>query len=247
MKMKSIIVCFTFLIYCSIKVFSQQLPEVPIKDGHIYYELSGKLNNKKNCILQTDVIFTTLCNQNLTQGGGTVYEKTGKTELINYRLKKSSFTVVNEKENKFIFRGGQLPDKNFRQKKLKCNDTLTDYPLIIQYEKGLNYFDRHIINFLLKGYKSKITDIELNGDVMFIFPSFNEIHLKIRRFVIKFYFQDGSIKLQDLSEYYFELKKKSEINKNETKLFNDLNLLMNHFNKVLIEKMNDEIQYLEMD
>jgi hypothetical protein len=227
--------------------WSQQLPELPMKDGLIYFDLTGKLNNTKKCILESKVINASLCNRNITNGGGTVYAINERTETLNSRLKNTSYLKVGEKRDEFQFFGGVLPDKNFRQKKLKCNDTLDEYKININYQNALNYFDKSIINILLGGYKNKIISIEIQGEIKFIFPTKNEYCIKGRNFVLVFNFLDGEKQTQDLTKYYLSLKEKEKIKDNEAKIFYNLPILMEHFNLILMEKMNDEIRYLEME
>jgi 5-bromo-4-chloroindolyl phosphate hydrolysis protein len=69
-----------------------------------------------------------------------------------------------------------------------------------------------------------------------IFQSFNEYKLLGRMFSLKAYFYDESEQVQDLTDYYLELKKKPKLKKKEVQLFNDLNLLMNNINEVEIRR-----------
>ncbi|MBM3454202.1 MAG: hypothetical protein FJX80_03525 [Bacteroidetes bacterium] len=238
--MKSIIVCFTFLIYCSIKVFSQQLPDVPLKDGYILYEFKGKVNNKKKCLAESKIL------------GVTFNDSENRLEKLNVRLKKTVPKLLDQKKEKFVidFGGGCCAVEKFVDSGVKiqnCRDSAQVFLKYCYLENNINYFDRHLIGFLLGTGKKKVKNVQIEASLKINFTSFNEYTIKIRKFTMEVSFVDGDNQMQDLSKYYLEVKKKSKIKKKEIKLFEDLNLIVNHLDKVILEKMNDEIQYLEMD
>ncbi len=234
--MKPIIVCFAFLISYSIKVFSQQLPEVPLKDGYIFYEVKGQVNNKKKCLAESRIAAITFG------------DRKNRLEKLNDRLQKSVPELLDQKKEnfgiQFWFTEGNYNDE--RRKIENCIDS-AEVTLIYWYNKNINYFDRHLIGVLLGTGKKKVKNVQIEARLKIKFTSFNEYTINIRKFTMQVVFGDGNNQMQDFSKYYLEVKKKSKINKKEIKLFEDLNLIVNHLNKVILEKMNDEIQYLEMD
>lgn len=236
--MKPIIVCFAFLICYSIKVFSQQLPEVPLKDGYIFYEVKGQVNNKKKCLAESRIAAITF------------YRHKNRLEKLNDRLQKSVPELLDQKKENFHI-GINFEDEgkysDERRKIINCIDS-AEVTLGYWYnEKNINYFDRHLIGVLLGTGKKKVSNVIIEARLKINFTSFNEYTINIRKFTMEVNFRDGNNQMQDFSKYYLEVKKKSKINKKEIKLFEDLNLIVNHLNKVILEKMNDEIQYLEMD
>lgn len=234
--MKPIFVCFAFLIYYSIKVFSQQLPDVPLKDGYIFYEVNGQVNNKKKCLAESRIAAITF------------WDRNNRLEKLNDRLQKSVPELLDQKKEnfgiQFCFTEGNYNDE--RRKIENCIDS-AEVTLMYWYNKNINYFDRHLIGVLLGTGKKKVKNVLIEARLKIKFTSFNEYTINIRKFTMQVFFGDGNNQMQDFSKYYLEVKKKSKINKKEIKLFEDLNLIVNHLNKVILEKMNDEIQYLEMD
>ena len=225
--MKNSLLILIIFIGVSSGSWSQQLPEIPMKDGYICYELKGKLNNKKNCIPKTGLFKS---------------NKTGRNpeELV----KNSSYDVLNLKKRDL----GINVQINEYGSKINCADTLEFFTMNHFYNiKSLNYFDYTIVGRLLGSGKKKINSIGVKCEGKKIFTSFNEYKILVRRFTLDVYFNDESQQFKDLTDYYNELKKKSKLKKKEVKLFTDLNLLMNNFNEVLMNYMNDEIRYLEME
>ena len=231
--MKNSLLILIIFIGVSIGSWSQQLPEIPMKDGYICYELKGKLNNKKNCIPKSGVF------EQLDYGR--------TKQQFNKLIKNSSNSVLKLKKGEF---GIEVMDlRDIERNKFDCSDTINKI-FRIQYfyaSKNLNYFDFSIIGILLGSGKKKIQEILITCEFKMIFQSFNEYKLLGRMFSLKAYFYDESEQVQDLTDYYLELKKKPKLKKKEVQLFNDLNLLMNNINEVLMKKMNDEIRYLEME
>ena len=232
--MKNSILILIIFIGVSSGSWSQQLPEIPMKDGYICYELKGKLNNKKNCIPKSGVF------EQLSYGR--------TNQEFETLIKNSSNSVLKLKKDEFGISVWGDPN-HIRRDEFDCSDTINNI-FGIQYFyalKNLNYFDFTIIGILLGSGKKKIRNILITCEFKMIFPSFNEYKLLGRMFSLKVSFNDGEEQVQDLTDYYLELKKKPKLKKKEVELFNDLNLLMNNINEVLMKKMNDEIRYLEME
>jgi hypothetical protein len=232
--MKNSLFILLILIFSSRSYWSQQLPEIPMKDGYICYETKGKLNNKKNCIPKSGVF------EQLSYGR--------TKQEFETLIQNSSNSVLKLKKDEFYISVWGNPH-HIRRDEFDCSDTINNF-FAIQYSyglKNLNYFDFSIIGRILGTGKKKIGDITISCEFKMIFDSFNEYKLLGRMFSLKVGFYDGSVLVQDLTDYYLELKKKPKLKKKEVELFNDLNLLMNNINEVLMKKMNDEIRYLEME
>ena len=161
--MKPIIVCFAFLISYSIKVFSQQLSKVPLKDGYIFYEVKGQVNNKKKCLAESRIAAITFG------------DRKNRLEKLNDRLQKSVPELLDQKKEnfgiQFWFTEGNYNDE--RRKIENCIDS-AEVTLIYWYNKNINYFDRHLIGVLLGTGKKKVKNVQIEARLKIKFTSFNE-------------------------------------------------------------------------
>jgi hypothetical protein len=219
--MKKNLLFFIFLCFFRLS-FSQALPDLPLKNDKIYYVFETNFKNQKYCL--------------------------GKYPL--YKLYEQSRMRIGEKlKGKFnkAFDPKDISSLIIPGAVRSCTDTLSNgiYQLIIP--GGLKFIDLTIAGRLSGSGKKRALLSVIKGDATLVFKSNNQYELKIKSLMLGINYMDGSETNIDLSKYYLELKKKTNISKNQARLFNDLDEILKLHNQALTESFQYIIENEELD
>lgn len=202
--------------------FSQVLPELPMKNDKIYYVFETNFKNQKYCLGKYPL---NNLNEQLSIRMG---------EKLKGRYNKS----IDPKDISSLLIAG-LPRH--------CKDTLSNgiYQLIIP--GGIKFVDLTIIGLLSGSGKKRALMSEIKGDVTLIFKSNNQYELRIKSLIYRTTHMDMTETNIDLSKYYLELKKKTQVSKNQAKLFYELDEILKLNNQALTESIQYIIENQELD
>ena len=214
------------IFFCSINVISQQLnlPELPMKDGKIYYVFNNALENKKQCL-------KIYHNMAVNKVSASVQQK-----LIGRNNERHDNTLA-------ILFGSIDKNSNLSSPMNKCVDTIESGYFIFTIPKDYSFFDKSIMGLTFNVSKSRAIVSQIVAEPYFVYTSQNEYELKFRKFTLN---QTPNPSI-DLSEYYNELKKKPNLTKNDIQIFTELNQIMVLINEAFSECLKFEYENEELD
>jgi hypothetical protein len=197
--------------------FSQELPEIPMKNGMAYYTFEHKLDNTKNCL--SKYFF-----------GYPIYKNT--SDYANQFTTKSSgiykSVILNIYFNGLIF---NVP---------KCNDTLKIIPGFTLTKSGEIFWRPVIIELLRK----KTTGSEINAQIEIIFLSKTEYKLIFKGLQYKISWTQGignknGIDIYNIGELYEKTKASGKITKSDIKFFENLNLYTKTVDEIILKALTE--------
>jgi hypothetical protein len=207
---------FTFLlIVFSNFLIAQELPEIPMKNGMVYYTFEHKLDNKE-CLSKhftTSSMFSkaaAYCSQLALQKSG--------------MYKKTKF---------YIF----IP-RSYSATGTKCIDTLKSTPGFSVTTIGGLMWRPMIIEFARK--KAIQSDIKAQIDIIFL--SKTEYKLVIKDFTYNISWVQGTkngIDINKIEELYLKTKDSGKINKSDIKFFEDLNFFVKSVDEIILKSLTE--------
>lgn len=213
--MKNALLYF-ILIFQICKLNAQQLPEIPMKNGMVYYSFKHKLNNSKKCISK--------------------YYNTDFLVSLNRKIETFSSKINDEKPTleqgvyTITFSQGFKNGSPHSQNNLNCKDTtVSKYNFIV---------------FPISK-KEKIADRKLTFNVETVFQDKNNYTLIFKGFILQESFLKGRSLVTNeirLEDRYNELASKAELTKAEISFFEQLNYILVELDKLYGEVL--EQQYL---
>jgi hypothetical protein len=219
-----------FIIFLSSNLLSQQisLPDLPTKDGKIYYVFKTNLSNEKKCLKEYHFLATRKF-----------------TDRIKQQM-KGRYDKVYDNQNLVLFSASDKVN-NYNSPKNTCIDTLETGLFFFIIPKTINYFDLTVLGLVSNLAKPKVLTSQITAEPYLIFNSKNQYELRFRKFMLKLTLMDGSTTDLDLSQYYNELKNKEKLTKNDVQLFLELNEILELTNKVYSECLKFEYENEELD
>ncbi len=220
--MKNIYLNFTFLLLAGI-IHSQELPEIPMKNGMAYYSFEHKLDNNKKCLSK---YFNTI---DSPSESGTLRLKIAafSTQLTSQQSKKY-------KSISFIL----VPPLNLI-KGFKCIDTLKNSTGFTLYSYSQDILWRPLIIELLR---KKTTGSAINAQVEVIFLSNTDYKLVFKDLTYKISWMQGSKNGSDIyniGELYEQTKASGKISKSDIKFFEDLNFFIKSADEIILKALTE--------
>jgi hypothetical protein len=224
------IAIYLLTIFLSSNLLSQQisLPDLPTKDGKIYYVFKTTLDNEKKCIKEYHPLAT---------------EKF--TDKVKQQM-KGRYDKIYDNES-LVYFGASDKVHNYNGPKNSCIDTLETGIFFFLIPKTFNYFDFTVLGLVSNLSKPKVMFSQITAEPFLIFNSKNQYELRFRKFLLKLTLMDGSTTDLDLSQYYNELKNKEKLTKKDVQLFIDLNEILELTNKVYSDCLKFEYENEELD
>lgn len=221
---------YLLALFLSSNLLSQQisLPDLPTRDGKIYYVFKTTLDNEKKCIKEYHPLTTSKFADRIKQ------------------QMKGRYDKIYDNQNLVLF---SAFDKVYINNSLKnsCIDTLETGLFFFIIPKTFNYLDYTVLGLVSNLSKPKVLTSQITAEPYLIFNSKNEYELRFRKFMLKLTLMDGSTNDLDLSQYYNELKNKVKLSKNDVQLFLELNEILELTNKVYSECLKFEYENEELD
>jgi hypothetical protein len=196
-----VVVAFQFSIFQA-----QELPEIPMKNGKVYYSFKHKLDNSKKCISK--------------------YYSNDFIIKLGQRLQAYSLKLTGDKSNKeegvymITLSGAPSPKINYGGISLACKDTS-----VSKY---------NFIKFPINN-KSKKPSKEISFTVETIFFDKNNYILNFKGFLLKEqYVKKGTITIDEinLEDRYNEVLSNSEKSDIDIDFFNKLNEILNEIDNI---------------
>jgi len=206
-------------------IFGQDLPEVPLKNGMIYYVFEHKLENKKRCLSD--------------------YFKTNKPQLRCYNKISNNmvnFNNVSENQKKgglAIVLGGLINDL--------CIDSLVSnlntFSIITTKNWGWS-------PLILSTIFSKIQIKTISASPILIFTSKNEYQLIIKDVTIKennySAYSKNKMSFQSVNEIYQQVFSSDKITKDDMKFFENLNYFMKSADEIIYKALKETYEADEL-
>ena len=217
------------LLFCNVS-FSQELPDIPMKNNLIYYNLRNKHNNQKQCLAK--LLHTTGLNDDYNIGiQKRIHEKQKEKFYINNSAELVQFKLSNWSRNGRVAKGD-------------CFDTLTG-DFSFNLVGGIGYFD--MLGAAYGIGKSKPISKTITAEVTIVFISKNEYEMRFKKFMLNKFYMDATTTNLSLSEYYLDLKNNDKITKKEAKFFLEFDDLIKICNEACWEELKFLIENDELD
>ena len=196
--------------------FSQELPEIPMKNGMAYYSYEHKLDNTKKCIVD--------------YSGERTFMKKIVDYSIEFTLKRTGKLINNNRLN--IVPPGRTAIKN------RCLDTLTSPIGFILTKSGELQWRPAIVEALRK----RITETEITSQVSMIFISKNTYILVFKDLNCKITYMQGNkltTEIHSIHELYNEIKMSGKITKADINFFEDLNFFIKSSDEIILKALTE--------
>lgn len=214
------LILISILFFCVTTTFAQELPEIPMKNGMVYFSFEHKLDNTKKCISQ--YINTP---EFLQKKGSYLYQ------FVFKKVKKPERTTF-----------GLNTPINFNT---KCNDTIKNASGFSLSEIGGDLWRPIIIELLRK--KIRLTEITAQIEVVFL--SKTEYKLVFKDLTYKISWSQGiknGIDIHKIGELYEKTKALGKITKSDIKFFEKLNFFMQAADEIILKALTDAYQADEL-
>jgi hypothetical protein len=221
---------FYILIFQICKLYAQELPEIPMKNGMAYYVFQHKLDNSAKCLssyFDTPSPLQLPLYQkigNLTNEYTIEAKKNGKKGILNYSMMQ------------FIMNSRQL-------KTLKCNDTLKNGATSLDVILNGELLWRPAFIELLR---KKITRQNISANISVVFISKNEYKLIIKDIQYSVSWMKGTqqgFDIYKLGEYY---EKADKTDKESIKFFGFVDMIIKSADEIILKALTDTYQADEL-
>jgi hypothetical protein len=214
----------SILFFCVTTTFAQELPEIPMKNGIIYYVFEHKLENKKRCLSD--------------------YFKPNKTQLVCYNKISNNlvnFNNVSENQKKgalAISIGASINDL--------CIDSLISFnTFFILTTKHWGWSP-----IILTTIFSKKQVKTISATPILNFTSKNEYQLILKDITIKennySAYSKNEMSFQSVNELYHQVISSVKISKEDMKFFENLNYFIKSADEIILKSLTDTYQADEL-
>lgn len=217
--MKNYLTSIILLVFSS-TIFAQNLPDIPMKKGMVYYSFEHKLDNTAKCL--SSYIDGSI------QSAGIVTSIQNKLSLAGEKLWK---------EDKNVYSYGLSLTRKMLD--LNCQDTFNCQSNALNIILQNNFMTPQGIVDLITG---KSYGKNLTASITIVFISKNEYVLKIKDLVYSISWTKGSksgVDIFNLGEYYEKVKSSGELKKDDIKFFSFIDEIMKTTDKILLNAITD--------
>jgi hypothetical protein len=191
--------------------FSQELPEIPMKNGMAYYSFEHKLDNKSKCL-----------SAYMSPPSSAYFRK-----ISNYTLEFNT-EISKAKNGAIAIMVGGKPSK--------CHDTVGNISALqvtlVNFKKWQPLVSKLILATLNTGNIKNVT-----ASVYLVFTSKNEYKLIVKDLIIST--NNGLNKFVKIGELYSEIKNSGNVTKQDVKFFEDLNFFIKSTDEIIFKALTD--------
>lgn len=205
-------------------LFSQELPEIPMKNGMAYYVFEHKLDNKSNCLSK---YFGYESNSTMFGKSFSVY----KTKLNDKVVK-----------DKFGFNLSFMPKSN-----IKCLDTLSGGANLLTFGKAGN--DILWKPIIIELFSKRVMKSVVSANFSIVFTSKTDYKMIIKDVTYTIdYIKGGKhgVDYYKVGELYEQTKASDKITKSDIKFFENLNFFMQSADEIILKSLTDAYQADEL-
>jgi hypothetical protein len=209
------------LIVSSSTIFSQNLPEIPMKNGMAYYSFDHKLDNTTGCL-----------NKYI---GNIKYINEG----MQFNSKISKFLAQLNINSGGVYKNNTLYVKPFiHVLQNECLDTLKSYEGFNLMKNGDIMWAPLIIEVLRKHTSNSKITAEMN----IVFISKNEYKLIFKDLNYSYNWTQGAksgLEIHNIGELYQQTKDSGKINKSDIKFFEALNFYIKSVDEIFLKALTE--------
>lgn len=205
-----------------------KLPDMPLKEGLIYYQFKDTLNNKK-CLKSYFKV-------NYGEINSKIAAKIHEEEKLRYQYVKKT-------DSKLILM--HIPTKiyNSSLKMQTCADTFNKGNLYILFPEKLNYFDFTPLGILINAGKKRIEYMAVKSNIEVVFFSNNIFEVRYKSFTIETKFRNGEESTIELSDLYQISKKQENLKKEDIVLFEEIDFWVKRSHEIMNKSLEQVFKY----
>jgi hypothetical protein len=202
---------------------SQEVPEIPLKNGLVYYTFTNKLDNTKKCL-------STYCSA------------TKFTDFFQKMIAKTQELTTHK--SKPLFGKNYTMTASVGQSKGQCIDTTTSGLLILTVPTKIKPTRLYNLG------KKKLISQTIEAKIEIVFLSKTEYTLKIKGFTYKTMAMNAAkVETEEhpLGEMYNDFLADDSKSKDQINLFKDVDLMVNEIDRIVKEVFTELYQVDELD